>query len=114
MAPELVALGLPAQVKLEVDGYKCDIYSMGIMFANIANPKVELYEGVGVGDVLEAVADGKLRPSLPGGKLPPTITKLLVEMWSQDATQRPCASEIVSQISILFAAQDATQITIRR
>jgi hypothetical protein len=78
-----------------VDGCKCDIFSMGIMFAKIANPKAELYDGMRMVEILEAVVKDKLRPPLPQ-QLPHAISKLLVEMWSQDATQRPCISRVVS------------------
>ena len=95
MAPELMTFNMSTPTKLEVDGCKCDIYSMGIMFAKIADPKVELYEGMGMVDILEAVVKDKLRPPLPE-QLPHTVSKLLLEMWSQDATQRPCISHVVS------------------
>ena len=95
MAPELMAFNMSTPTKLEVDGCKCDIYSMGIMFAKIADPKVELYEGMGMIDILEAVVKDKLRPPLPE-QLPHTVSKLLLEMWSQDATQRPYISHVVS------------------
>jgi hypothetical protein len=100
MAPELIAFSISAPTKVQVDGCKCDIYSMGIMFAKIANPKAELYEGMGMVDILETVVKDKLRPLLPQ-QLPHTISKLLLEMWSQDATQRPCISHVVFVLSAI-------------
>merc|ERR1712086_382465 len=95
MAPELISFGFSTTNKLEVDGCKCDIYSMAILFVNIANPTAKLFEGMRVSNILKAVASGELRPSLPE-QLPLTIAELLPEMWSQDATQRPCTSHVVS------------------
>jgi hypothetical protein len=78
---------------------------MGIMFAKLANPKAEFYDGMRMVDILEAVVEEKLRPPLPE-QLPHTISQLLLEMWRQDATQRPCISQVVS---VLCAAQDSMQ-----
>ncbi len=69
MAPELVksqdGIQLLSEHKLEVDGFKCDVYSAAIVFAEITQPKVVPYAGLRTMQILQAVVNEGLRPSLP-------------------------------------------------
>lgn len=61
MAPEL----LVPEYKMGVDGYKCDVYSVAIMFAEITIPHCDAYEGMWNFRIVEAVMKEGLRPPLP-------------------------------------------------
>ena len=83
-----------------MDGFKCDVYSTGILFADLSAPRCELFEDMGqkAEEIVKAVALEKLRPFLPVA-LPPTISQLIVSMWAHDPRQRPCIQDVLKIVS---------------
>jgi len=94
MAPEL----LVPEYKMGVDGYKCDVYSVAIMFAEITIPHCDAYEGMWNFRIVEAVMKEGLRPPLPDN-LPGGTSELIREMWDEDPKKRPNIAEVLSGLS---------------
>jgi serine/threonine protein kinase len=87
MAPELVEqdgvtsstwkVRIRSDIKLELDGYKIDVYSIGILFAEISRPNQSPFKGLSSMQILRSVVFEGLRPSLPDD-LPPSIEQVRV------------------------------------
>jgi len=108
MAPELFKTNVNEGISLSqngryVDGMMCDVYSSGIMFAEVAQPRSLLYEGMSTVQILMAVVGG-LRPSLAEG-LPPAVSSLIQTMWDTNAKNRPTFSHIHDVLSAVYNMQ---------
>jgi len=93
MAPELVeqdgrTIRIRCGAKLELDAYKIDVYSIGIMFAEISRPDQSPFEGMGSMQILRSVVFEGLRPSLPDD-LPSSIEQVRVRFCLPDVITMP-------------------------
>jgi RIO-like serine/threonine protein kinase len=115
MAPELFQSGdtiTLAKDARHLDGMKCDVYSAGIMFSEIAQPQSILFKGMSVITIMMAVSRDNHRPRLPEG-LPSEVSTLIQNMWDADPTNRPSFSHIhavLSTVTTLQSQEDTTPV----
>ena len=106
MAPELIIikegnLSDPSlytihEHKVEVDGYKCDVYSMAILYVEILQPSMALYEMLSPMEILHHVVNEGLRPHLDD--IPENLSQLIRGMWVADPHERPALPKIIEAL----------------
>lgn len=89
----------PEVLRGEKYGCPCDVYSFSIIVWE-ALAWGEPYPDLGSSDIMNGVACGNLRPSVPDGT-PGPLAHLLEECWMKKQDQRPTFNEIVSRLEAM-------------
>ena len=106
MAPESIDRGKEHAAILglckdqEVNGKKMDVFSTAILYSEIIQPTLEIFEGMSTLEVLLAVAREHRRPPLPEN-IHPTMEKLIRSMWDVDPSKRPHFTDILATLASL-------------
>jgi hypothetical protein len=110
MAPELTDDdGVVGVVDDNVDQYKLDIYSFGIVMWGILYreiPYADANRNVGMFELLRQIRDKRLRPSEEDGRIPVQLqymVKLYRRCWSETPAERPTAADIVAELEAAAA-----------
>lgn len=89
----------PEVLRGEKYGTPCDVYSFSIIVWE-ALAWGEPYPDLGSSDIMNGVACGNLRPSVPDGT-PAGLAHLLEECWTKKQDQRPTFNEIVPRLEAM-------------
>ncbi|KAE9027103.1 hypothetical protein PF011_g2202 [Phytophthora fragariae] len=95
----------PEVLRGEKYGTPCDVYSFSIIVWE-ALAWGEPYPDLGSSDIMNGVAGGNLRPTVPDGT-PTPLARLLEECWTKKQDQRPTFNELVPRLEAMgkdFAA----------
>lgn len=89
----------PEVLRGEKYGCSCDVYSFSIIVWE-ALAWGEPYPDLGSSDIMNGVACGNLRPTVPDGT-PGPLAHLLEECWMKKQDQRPTFNEIVPRLETM-------------
>ena len=76
-------------------GGAADVYSTGVVYAEIMAPTRQLYSGMGQADIFQAVVGEGLRPALPSNV---RFAGMVKKMWDADPTKRPPFTDVLSEL----------------
>ncbi|PRW55899.1 kinase [Chlorella sorokiniana] len=88
-APELLTQGKLTKA--------ADVFSLGIIMWEVVSGGQELYPGLTAMQVILQVSQHGQRPE-PPADCPPALQDLMQRCWSQDATHRPTAEQVVEDL----------------
>ncbi|RLN83504.1 hypothetical protein BBO99_00002077 [Phytophthora kernoviae] len=89
----------PEVLRGEKYGTPCDVYSFSIIVWE-ALAWGEPYPDLGSSDIMNGVAGGNLRPTVPDGT-PTALARLLEECWTKKQDQRPTFNELVPRLEAM-------------
>ncbi|KAF1790708.1 P-loop containing nucleoside triphosphate hydrolase [Phytophthora cactorum] len=89
----------PEVLRGEKYGTPCDVYSFSIIVWE-ALAWGEPYPDLGSSDIMNGVAGGNLRPTVPDGT-PAPLARLLEECWTKKQDQRPTFNELVPRLEAM-------------
>ncbi|OWZ06860.1 TKL/DRK protein kinase [Phytophthora megakarya] len=89
----------PEVLRGEKYGTPCDVYSFSIIVWE-ALAWGEPYPELGSSDIMNGVAGGNLRPTVPDGT-PTALARLLEDCWTKKQDQRPTFNELVPRLEAM-------------